>query len=82
MKKMIAIVIVLISLFALFSCNQMIIDTTYKFDYAIVSFPDGTSKKIEIASWTDFEDGDQLQIKAKDGTVYLIHSEDCVLVRE
>jgi len=81
MKKVITFILLLGVILSICSCNKMI-DTTVKFDYAIVSFPDGTSKRIELAGWTDFEDGDQIQIKAKDGTVYLVHSEDCVLVRE
>ena len=83
MKKAIAIIILVCLLLAMVSCGNMdLIDTVYRYDKAIISFPDGTSKTIEVLSWTDYEDGDQLQITAEDGTVYLVHSVNCVLVRE
>jgi major membrane immunogen (membrane-anchored lipoprotein) len=83
LKKIIAILMTLLVLVTMVACgNKDMFDTVYTYDYAIIAFPDGTSKKVEIKQWTDYEDGDQLQIKATDGTVYLVHSEDCVLVQE
>ena len=81
MKKIIILVITLALLLTLVGCNYEMIDTAFKFDYAIVAFPDGSVEKIKIQSWTDY-DGEQLQIKAEDGTVYLVSSFNCVLVRE
>ena len=67
---------------ALTACGNMaVFDTTYTFDYAIVAFPDGSTKTIEIKSWTDYE-GEQIQIEATDGTVYLVNSVNCILVSE
>ena len=82
MKKVIITTLIFCSLLTMSGCNQQIIDLTYKFDYALVSFPDGSSEKIKIRSWTDFGDGDQIQITAEDGTTYLFHSENIVLVKE
>lgn len=83
MKKIIAAVLIITALLALASCgNKAIFDTEYTFDHAVVSFPDGRVEKIEITSWKDFEDGDQIQIAAKDGSVYVFHSVNCVLVKE
>lgn len=83
MKKIIAILMIILILVSMVACgNKDMFDTVYTYDYAIIAFPDGTSKKVEIAQWTDYEDGDQLQITATDGTIYLVHSEDCVLVRK
>ncbi|MBO5287292.1 MAG: hypothetical protein J6B34_04130 [Clostridia bacterium] len=84
MKRLIAFISLLIlALGIMCSCgNKMFIDTTYSFDYALVEFPDGTSQKIEIASWTDYADGDQIQIITPDGTAYLFHASKCVLVSE
>lgn len=82
MKKIIAIIMMISVLFMFSGCNQMIFDTVYTFDYAIVEFPSGDVKTIEISKWTDYEDGEQLQIMANDGTVYLVNSVNCVLVRE
>lgn len=78
-----AVVLVVSLLLTLASCgNKQIFDTTYKFDYALVQFPDGTCEKIEIKTWTDYEDGEQIQITSKDGTTYLVNSVNCILVSE
>ena len=82
MKKLITIIMMVVAVFLFAGCgNKMVFDTVNEFDYAIVSFPDGTSKTIELKVWKDY-DGEQLQIVAKDGTVYLINSVNCVLVKE
>lgn len=62
-------------------CNYQLIDTHYSYDYAIVSWADG-EEKIEIKSWKDYEDGDQIQITAVDGKTYLFHAQRIVLVKE
>ena len=88
MKRIIAAIITLVMVLALMvftlsACgNRDMFDTVYTYDYAIISFPDGTSEKIEIKQWRDYEDGEQVQITAEDGTVYLVNSVNCVLVRE
>lgn len=82
MKKIIAIIMLACILLTLVSCNYQVIDLNYKFDYAYISYGDGTVEKVEIASWRDYEDGDQIQVTGTDGTVYLVHSENCVLVKE
>ena len=64
------------------SCNYDIIDTTYAFDYAYISYGDGTVEKVKIKSWRDYEDGEQIQITSTDGDVYLVSSYNCVLVKE
>lgn len=56
-------------------------DTQYTFDYAICKF-EGIPERIDITSWRDFEDGEQIQIKSKDGKIYLVSSNYCVLVDE
>ena len=77
-----AVVLVVSLLLTLASCgNKQIFDTTYKFDYALVQFPDGTCEKIEIQKWDDY-DGEQIRITSKDGTTYLVNSVNCILVSE
>lgn len=80
MKKilMVLFLIIIMSL-SLCSCNKQIFDTTYKFDKAIISLPNGELVEGKIDSWTDYEDGDQIQVKIN-GTTYLVHSEDIVLI--
>lgn len=83
MKKIIIAIMALMMMFAFVGCgNKDLFDTVYSYDYAIISLPDGSVEKVEIKQWTDYEDGDQLQITAKDGTIYLVHSHNCVLVKE
>lgn len=80
-KTVILIVIILIMSLVLVGCgNKDMFDTVRTYDYALVSFPDGTSEKIEIKQWRDYEDGEQIQIIAKDGNIYLVNSVNCVLV--
>lgn len=55
--------------------NFQIIDTTWTFKYADI---DGVGT-IEVESWTDYEQSDMIQVKAKDGTVYLTHSSNVIL---
>lgn len=83
MKKIFALVSVLIlAALMLVGCgNRTIFDTTYTFDRAIINLPDGTIVEGKVQSWTDYEDGDQIQIKINEIT-YLVHSEDCVLIAE
>ena len=82
MKKVITIALIICAMLTMSGCNKTIIDTTYSFDYALVSFPDGSTEKIKLKKWADFSDGDQIQITADDGTVYLFHAENVVLVKE
>ena len=64
------------------SCNKQIIDTTYSFDRAIIQISNDEVINIEVSSWKDYEDGDQIQIKSKDGTTYLVHSSNVTLIKD
>ena len=78
-KASIAIMVVLL-IISLIGCgNKAWFDTTYSFEEVIAVLPNGTIISGKLDSWTDYEDGDQLQIKV-DGITYLIHSTDCVLI--
>lgn len=61
------------------SCNKQIIDTNYTFNRAIINTGNEVIE-VKVKSWTDYEDGDQIQIKAEDGTVYLVHSSNITLI--
>lgn len=80
MKKIILSLIGLVTVFVLASCgNKTFFDTTYTFNYAQVKLPDGTIKTGKVKEWTDYSDGDQLQIQFEDGTIYLVHSSQAIL---
>lgn len=83
MKKiLVAIIMLTLMVTTLSSCgNKQVFDTTYKFDKAIISLPNGEIVEGNIDSWTDYEDGDQIQVKIN-GVTYLVHSSDVVLIKE
>jgi hypothetical protein len=61
--------------------NKQVFDFTYTFDNAIIQLPNGQVIEGKIDSWTDYEDGDQIQVKI-DGTMYLVHSSNIVLIKK
>ena len=84
MKKYIAIAlaaVLLIGVLILAGCNKQLVDLTYSYEYAIIALPNGEIVEGKVSSWTDFEDGDQLQIKI-DGKTYLVHSSNVVLISD
>lgn len=60
------------------SCNKTILNTKYKFEYAYVLLPGGDVVAGPVDSWTDFDDGDQLQVTIN-GVTYLSHGSNIVL---
>lgn len=82
MKKILAIILVLgLALVILTGCNKQIFDTTYSFDSAILTLPNGKVIEGKVERWTDYEDGDQIQVKIN-GKTYLVHSSNIVLIAE
>ena len=75
-----AILIAAVVISALFaSCNKQVFDTTYTFDTAIM-YVGGEWITVDVDSWTDYEDGDQIQVKDTDGNTYLVHSNNITLM--
>lgn len=62
-------------------CNYQALDTTYSYNYAYISLPNGECVEGKVDSWRDYEDGDQIQIKIE-GRVYLTDTTRAVLVKE
>lgn len=84
MKKIIAVILVVViaaALLLMVSCNKQMVDMTYSYEYAILSLPNGEIVEGRVSSWTDYEDGDQIQVKI-DGKTYLVHSSNIVLISE
>lgn len=61
--------------------NKSMFDTTYTFNRAIIELPSGKVIEGKVETWTDFEDGDQIQVKI-DGDTYLVHASDIVLIAD
>ena len=82
MKKTIAILLSTLMLAAaatLSGCNKQMVDLTYSYEYAIIALPNGEVVEGKVSSWTDFEDGDQIQVRIA-GKTYLVHSSNIVLI--
>ena len=81
MKKLTALVLALILVFLMAGCNKQMVDLTYSYERAILSLPNGEVIEGKVSSWTDFEDGDQIQVRI-DGKTYLVHSSNIVLISD
>lgn len=81
MKKVIAILLMVILLVILSSCGnrQVGIDRNQTFTKAYIKL--GNEWKIvSVKAWRDFKDGDEVQIVTDSGEVYLSHYSNIVLV--
>ena len=84
MKKTIAIIlamVLVVGLLILAGCNKQMVDLTYSYERAILVLPNGEVVEGKVTSWTDFEDGDQIQVKIN-GKTYLVHSSNIVLISD
>ena len=85
MKKtftaVLAVVLIAAVLLVMAGCNKQMVDLTYSYERAILSLPNGEIVEGRVSSWTDFEDGDQIQVKI-DGKTYLVHSSNIVLISD
>lgn len=81
MKKSLYYIVVFLGVATLLvGCNKDIMNTEYDYDTAVI-YDKGEWKTVNIKSWTDYENRDQIQIKTDDGTVYLLHSSNCTLIK-
>ena len=81
MKKLTALMLALILVCLMSGCNKQMVDLTYSYERAVLSLPNGEVIEGKVSSWTDFEDGDQIQVRI-DGKTYLVHSSNIVLISE
>jgi hypothetical protein len=61
--------------------NRQLFDTTYSFEKAILSLPNGEVIEGTVTSWKDYENSDQIQVEIN-GKQYLVHSSNIVLISE
>lgn len=59
--------------------NRSWFDTKWNFSEAIVFRADG-EEHVNLKSWTDFEGSDMIQITLENGTTYLTHSSNIILI--
>ena len=81
MKKIITLALALVLLITMLTgCgNKDVFDTNRTYCCAIIQMPNGEVLEVEVDQWRDYE-GEQIQIIAKDGTVYLTSSFNCILI--
>ncbi len=80
MEKYIKLLIIPIVVLILCGCNYEIIDTKYTFDKAICNYG-GDKFELKIDKWTDYDDGEQIQVKSN-GKTYLLSANNCYLIDE
>ena len=84
-KICVAAVVIIICILCRPCSNKDMWDTNYTFNEAICygdfdSDGAGEWKTFNIDNWTDYGDGDSIQIKTEDGDVYLFHASNCTLI--
>ena len=80
-KKKAIVLLMMTTMLSVSGCNKQLFDTTYSYERAILSLPNGDYIEGKVSSWTDFEDGDQIQVKIN-GKQYLVHSSNIILISE
>ena len=80
-KIVILVVLAIVTMFVVSSCGnrQVGIDTNQSFSRAWVKLGNNMVE-MHIKAWRDFREGDEIQITAEDGTVYLTHYSNVVLM--
>ena len=61
--------------------NQSLIDTTYRFDKAIINLHNGNIVEGKVHSWKDYDNSDQIQVTIN-GKTYLTHISNVILIAE
>lgn len=81
MKKLLALVVLLAIVISFGACypSNRAADDVFYFHQAVIRMPDDTVISGSVEAWTDFSDGDQLQVKI-DGVWYLTHFSNAVLI--
>ena len=59
--------------------NRSWFDTVYNFTEAVVFRADG-EEHVKVRSWCDYENSDMIQITLEDGTSYLTHASNVILI--
>lgn len=79
MKRIKLLGLLLVSSLALTGCNKQLVDLNYRYNKVHIY---ETNTCYDISSWTDYEDGEQLQVHIKGKGKILISSTSCFLVED
>ena len=80
MKKKLVLGLILASTLFVGCGNYDLIDTTWSYDKAIINLGD-REIEVEIESWINYKDT-SIQIKTKDGKVYLTDIKNVLMIKE
>ena len=80
MKKKLILGLILSSILLVSCGNRQILDTAWNFNKAIIIIGD-EKIEVEVDSWKDYEDT-TVQIKTKDGKVYLTDIKNVLMIKE
>ncbi len=59
--------------------NRQLMDLSYRFNYGIISLPNGNVVEGKVTSWYDYDDSDVVQVVI-DGKTYLTHYSNVCLI--
>ena len=62
--------------------NKQFIDLKQNFNTAYIIFPDGTSQKMRIQAWKDYNNSDSIQVIDIDGKPFYTHLNRVILTKE
>lgn len=79
MKKLIAGIAIAA---AACGCGNLGIIYNFTYDVALVKWPDGTMKEIQVKQWSPYGGREQVQVIGKDGAIYLISMNNAVLIQK
>ena len=88
MKKKIILAIVIVLVIAIVGFvvywelthgNRSLVDTSNRFDRAVISLPNGEVVEGRVSSWLDFANSDSVQVTV-DGKTYLTHYSNVCLI--
>ncbi len=86
MKKVISIILIIVTLLAFTSCSSSSTNRKYisndEYNKAIIRLPDGSTTEVEIENWMPNVHNDGVVIISKDGTKYRVNSVNCILIGE
>lgn len=74
------LICIIVACVAMFTGNRSWVDTKYTFDKAVI-YISGKPEEIELKSWHDAEDGEQITLVDKNGKVYLVSANYTMLTK-
>lgn len=80
MMAIVTILVMILILLGVTGCNKQVFDFDLTYDKAICNIG-GEYKEIKLSKWKDY-DGEQLQLKDKEGNTYLVNSVNCALMND